>query len=126
MLQLPEALGQHGRAHPRQPHRKIGESLRSGEQLAKQEQRPPVTDHVQGKGNRAELKLIRGRGPAAPPAREREPAQRGCIFMRPKTAPCGSLTIAKRPPGKSCGAIISRPPAAVAFWNDLSTLSTLK
>ena len=58
MLQLPEALGQHGRAHPRQPRSKIGESLRSGEQLAKQEQGPPVTDHVQGKGNRAELTIL--------------------------------------------------------------------
>lgn len=44
-LQLPEALGQHGCPHPRQPRGKIGESLRSGEQLAKQEQGPPVTDH---------------------------------------------------------------------------------
>ena len=33
--------------------------------------------------------------------------------MMPNIAPCGSLTIAKRPPGKSCGGTISRAPARV-------------
>jgi len=34
---------------------------------------------------------------------------RGAFLSRPKPAPCGSLTSAKRPPGKSCGATISVP-----------------
>lgn len=38
------------------------------------------------------------------------------IESRPKVAPCGSVMIAKRPPGKSPGAIISRAPAPIAFW----------
>ena len=49
-----------------------------------------------------------------------------CVFMSPKVAPCGSATIAKRPPGKSCGASISWPPPSTAFSKALSTSATAK
>ena len=39
----------------------------------------------------------------------------------PNEAPCGSVRIAKRPPGKSIGETSSRAPACVAVLNDLST-----
>ena len=47
-------------------------------------------------------------------------------MCRPKTAPCGSLTMAKRPPGKPAGAIISRAPASSAVRYEASTSSTPK
>src|SRR5437879_4522907 len=48
------------------------------------------------------------------------------IWRRPKNAPWGSFTTANRPPGKSCGAIISCPPLPVALVNAWSTSWTLK
>ena len=52
--------------------------------------------------------------------------QRGVVFSKPTLAPCGSLTIANRPPGKSCGPCSSRAPASIAFLNAPSTSSTAK
>ena len=52
--------------------------------------------------------------------------QRGAILSKPKLAPSGSLTIAKRPPGKSCGASSSRAPRSSAFRWAASTSSTAK
>src|SRR5437899_2784399 len=57
-----------------------------------------------------------------PPSRD----QRGGIVRRPKNAPCGSRTIAKRPPGNSWGAIISCPPTPIAVLCARSMSSTLK
>lgn len=49
--------------------------------------------------------------------------QLGAILSRPKLAPSGSLTIAKRPPGNSWGESISCAPRSSAFSNAASRSS---
>jgi hypothetical protein len=56
----------------------------------------------------------------------RSSSQRGAILRRPKLAPSGSLTIAKRPPGNSWGESISCAPRSSAVRNAASTSSTIK
>jgi len=48
------------------------------------------------------------------------------VFRSPKIPPWGSVTMEKRPPGKSMGASICVPPAATAFVVAASTSSTAK
>ena len=52
--------------------------------------------------------------------------QLGAVLSRPKLAPSGSLTIAKRPPGNSWGESISFAPRSIAFRKAASTSSTVK
>jgi hypothetical protein len=67
-----------------------------------------------------------GQFPPAEPAAAWSSDQRGAILSRPNPAPSGSLTIANRPPGKSCGESISFAPRSSAFRYAASTSSTVK
>src|SRR5260370_25616124 len=48
------------------------------------------------------------------------------IFRRPNEAPCGSLRIENRPPGKSCGSNSSFAPSTTAVLCDAPTSATVK
>ena len=57
--QLVQPLGQQGRRHPRDPAAQVVETLTAGDQLADDEQCPPLVEQLHRLGHRAEL-VIRG------------------------------------------------------------------
>ena len=64
--------------------------------------------------------------PPGPPRTRHRPRQPWSVFSSPNMAPCGSFTIAKRPPGMGDGATVSVAPNSMAFVNAASTSGTLK